>query len=646
MSARNFYIYVVPIVIFCLATSCFAEFNNLPYASDRILVKFARTDGKQKTVAERNAVLSARKTGKVKRSLNFVPDVSVVELPKDINVPDALKLLKNDPNFEYAEPDWVLHLGSREPNDQYFINQWGLHNTGQGFHENEQYTSQGTEDADIDGPEAYDVNTTSSITVAVLDTGVDYAHPDLAGNIWTNQNGYHGYDFVNNDNDPCDDHYHGTHVAGIIGAVGNNGIGVSGVAWKVKIMALKIFNSSDIGYSSDAVDAIDYAINNGAKIINASWGWYAGDPYLENIQTLKEAILRADANGVLVITSVGNGNTNIDITLRYPASYDRTECPNLIAVMATDKNDYIASMPNWSNYGPNSIDIAAPGEEIYSTMPHNATAAMAAQNLSAGYDMLDGTSMSAAYVSGACALVWSQMLHEHPNDCNYMDVKNTILNTAEQLPVLAGKCATEGRLNLNYAIKGTIPIPMARITGGDANAIIQDAIDKAVNGNEIVLDKGTYYQDVKIDHKALTIRSIDPNSPSIVANTLICGQTSSNVFDLDRNVGTTLTGLTITHSDDAVGYPAYVYNKSNVTISKCELFSPFYGSCIYSNDSTINIVGCRIHGDRDSTYGVSSYLCDTTVRNCLIYDWSFTGIYTSTAFIPAVRTNFNHSVPA
>ena len=155
--------------------------------------------------------------------------------------------------------------------------------------------------------------------------------------------------------------------------------------------------------------------------------------------------------------------------------------------MATTGYDTVA---DFSHYGATTVDIAAPGKYIYSTMPTTRTSAMIAQGLPAGYGVLDGTSMATPFVAGACSLVWSHMKSQPPYNPTYMDVKNTILNTAEQLPVLTGKCRTEGRLNLNNAITNTIPIPMARITGGGAYQTIQNAIDAATDDDEIVLDKG------------------------------------------------------------------------------------------------------------------------------------------------------------
>jgi subtilisin family serine protease len=252
---------------------------------------------------------------------------------------------------------------SADPDDTYFGNLWGLHNTGQ---------TGGTPDADIDAPEAWELTTGSSdVVIAVIDTGVAYDHPDLTDNIWTNTgetscsdgidndgNGYvddcHGWDFIGDDNDPTDYNGHGTHVAGIIAAVGNNNTGISGVMWQAKIMPLRFLGVNGIGTTADAVSAILYANAKGAHVINNSWG---GSGYS---QTLKDAI---DASSAVIVCAAGNNSKNNDSVPFYPAGYTSS---NLIAVAATNHDDALAS---YSNYGVNSVDVAAPGSSIYSDVP-------------------------------------------------------------------------------------------------------------------------------------------------------------------------------------------------------------------------------------------------------------------------------------
>ncbi|GAI56940.1 unnamed protein product, partial [marine sediment metagenome] len=237
------------------------EAADPPYKLNQLIVRFAaKADGKHLSLTERNnQVISSLSGGAVKRSFRIVPGLSVVKLPAGMTVGEALQRLNRAEGVLYAEPDYKVRAFSNFPNDPNFDKLWGMHNTGQ---------TGGTADADIDAPEAWDISTGSSeIIVAVIDTGVDYDHNDLSANMWVNggeipdndidddDNGYvddvYGYDFYNNDEDPMDDHYHGTHCAGTIGAVGNNGEGVLGVCWDVRIMALKFLDAAGYGWSSD-----------------------------------------------------------------------------------------------------------------------------------------------------------------------------------------------------------------------------------------------------------------------------------------------------------------------------------------------------------------------------------------------------------
>jgi subtilisin family serine protease len=254
------------------------------------------------------------------------------------------------------------------PNDPDFANLWGLHNTGQ---------TGGTSDADIDAPEAWDISTgASTVVIAVVDSGVAYDHPELINNMWTNAgetdcsdgidndgNSYAddciGWDFVDDDNDPVDLFFHGTHVAGTIAASGNNKQGVTGVMWNARIMAVRFLDASGSGTTADAISAIEYANAMGADVINNSWG---GGGFS---QALKEVI---DASPAVVVCAAGNGGLDgvgddNDLLPHYPSSYEST---NIIAVAATDHRDSLAS---FSNYGLVSVDAGAPGVSIYSTMP-------------------------------------------------------------------------------------------------------------------------------------------------------------------------------------------------------------------------------------------------------------------------------------
>jgi subtilisin family serine protease len=278
--------------------------------------------------------------------------------------------------------------------------------------------------------------------VAVVDTGVEYKHPDLAANIWTNPNdpvngkdddgdGFvddvHGADFINGDADPNDDSGHGTHVAGIIGARGDNAIGTVGVNWNVRIMALKFLDQNGDGNTADAAQAIAYAVDHGAKVINASWGGTAFS------QTLYQAVANASDSGVLFVSAAGNDGANGDIAPDYPAGFN---LPNVISVAATDRNDRLL---DFSNYGRRTVQLGAPGDEIDSTVPPSVDAS--------GYTEFSGTSMAAPFVSGAAALYLSRW-----PDSSVGLVREALLRTTVPVPSLAGKTSTGGRLDVARAL--------------------------------------------------------------------------------------------------------------------------------------------------------------------------------------------------
>ncbi len=270
--------------------------------------------------------------------------------------------------------------------------------------------------------------------VADIDTGIDYNHEDLSFNMWRNptpgaKNDVVGYDFVHDDGLPFDDNKHGTHTTGTIGAVGGNGKGVSGVTQRVSLMALKFLSGEGSGTTADAIRAIDYAINHGAKVLSNSWGGKGDD----GNNALKEAIERARAKDVLFIAAAGNDGTDNDgRDPSYPAAFDND---NLIAVAATDSADKLAF---FSNYGKKTTHLAAPGVNVYSTTPGNR------------YEKLSGTSMACPHVAGAAALIWSK----HP-EWNYKKVKEVLLNSVDKLPVLESKTVTGGRLNVLKALRST-----------------------------------------------------------------------------------------------------------------------------------------------------------------------------------------------
>ncbi len=364
-------------------------------------------------------------------------DVNVIDLPRDLSVAEAVRAYEDSPDVAYAEPNFRV-FPSAAPNDPNFRDLWGLNNVGQ---------TGGSPDADADAPEAWDTTTGSPETVVgVVDEGIDVNHPDLKDNIWTNigevagnridddVNGYvddvNGYDFANNDASVYDPDpisgkgdEHGTHVAGTIAAVGNNGIGVAGVNWDAQVASLK-FLSPDGGYVSDAVEAVNYAVAEGMDISNNSWGIGSG-----RSQALEDAIRRADNAGHIFIAAAGNGGSDgvgddNDATPEYPASYG---LPNVVSVAASGDTDRLAS---FSNFGATSVDLAAPGVGILSTLPGNR------------YGRYSGTSMATPHVAGVAALIKSQ----EPG-LDDAQVKAKLLRSVDQKASLQGEVATDGRLN-------------------------------------------------------------------------------------------------------------------------------------------------------------------------------------------------------
>ena len=340
------------------------------------------------------------------------------EVCEEVDIQSAVAAFERNPFVEYAEPNFIGQAHAI-PNDPMFNVQWGLRNNG-----TNPPNHPGTADADIDAPEAWDIETgESSVIVAMLDTGVDWDHPDLSARIWNNAdetangidddgNGYiddiRGWDFANNDNNPMDDHGHGTVNAGIVGASTNNGVGVAGVDWHCKLMPVKVLNQINWGQYSWWASGLQYAADNGAKVISMSMG--GANPS----QTLKDAVDYAYGLNCVIVVSMGNDNSN---TVYYPAAYS-----NVIAVGATDTDDTRCVPPDWqpfgmqnggSNYG-NHIDVVAPGNWINSTAWNNV------------YQYWAGTSMAAPFVSGLAALLFAK----EPSLTNAA-VQNIICITAE-----------------------------------------------------------------------------------------------------------------------------------------------------------------------------------------------------------------------
>jgi subtilisin family serine protease len=381
--------------------------------------------------------LHARGKGRFKKQIEHAEgQLDVVKLPPGLAMAEALGHYRGHPDVQYAEPDYILSA-NLVPNDPHYLDGtlWSLNNTGQ---------SGGRNDADIDAPEAWDLRSEAQqVIVAVVDSGVRFTHEDLAANMWRNpgeiagngvdddRNGYvddvHGISAIDATGYPIDGNGHGSHVAGIIAAAGNNGRGIVGVAWRAQIMALKFLDARGDGYTSDAVVSIDYARTKGAAVVNAS---FAGP---DNSISLRDAITRARSAGMIVVAAAGNDALNNDSIPCYPANY---ALDNVVSVAATTRSDTLA---NYSNYGAQTVDLAAPGSSIYS-------AYFLADN---AYITMSGTSMAAPHVAGAVAL-----LRAHVPALTHTQTIDRLLKAVDPLPALAGKTATGGRLNLQRALQG------------------------------------------------------------------------------------------------------------------------------------------------------------------------------------------------
>jgi len=589
-----------------------------PNEQGTLLVRFADTDGAPATCPDLIGPRTARSVreriaGAVMEGASveqnydgLVQGLTRVRLPKGRSVVDALAEFGACADVLYAEPNYKYSL-CRTPNDPQYIDQWALNNTGQ---------TGGREDADIDAPEAWDIQTGDrSIIVAILDTGIDTTHPELVINLWMNNaemfgdpdvdddgNGYaddfYGYDFVNDAPDPVDDVYHGTHVAGVIGAFTNNMMGIAGVCWNVTLMPLKVADADGVNLDA-AVAAIEYAVKSGAKIINASW---ASEEYSES---LKNAIEAAGERGVLFVAAAGNGSGNIDNARVYPACYDAY---NIISVLATDSEDRIS----WSsNYGRSSVDLGEPGEEVLSTLPMEATGAMTEAGLPTEYGTISGTSVAGPHVAGAAALLWS----ESPA-LSYYHVKHALMQTTDK--VLGGLCLSQGRLNMARALQAVPQGQPGRVLNtrddpsDSANFYfsVQDAIDDANDGDVIVVEGGPdtnrlYFDRIDFKGKAITLRSgsvTDPNDETIYPDTTfilgLAEEGSLVTFANGEGPDTVLKGLTI--SWGVARYGAGI---------RCENASPTISYCVISNNQASKFGG-----------GIDCFGGSPEITNCVISD--------------------------
>jgi subtilisin family serine protease len=442
------------------------------------------------------------------------------------------------------EPDFAIRP-TAVPNDPSFTDQWGLRNTGQ---------SGGSRGGDIAAVAAWDVTTGSrSVVVAVIDSGFDYTHPDLAANAWRNPgevpgdgldndgNGFvddvHGWDFANDDADPMDDDGHGTHVAGTIGAVGDNGVGVTGVSWQVSIMGLKFLDAEGSGSISDAIAAISYATRMrrefGVNVVATNNSWGGADRSL----ALRAAIAEGGAAGILFVTAAGNDGVNGDRRANYPANEDLDA---VIAVTATNRSN---RLPAFATYGPVHVDLAAPGAAIRSTVPGG------------GYATFSGTSMAAPHVTGTIALLATA----NPA-ASATAIRGAILSTTRPLAALAGKTVTGGLLDAAAAvraIRGDVPpLPPPPVVRPARD--VGDTIAKAYAIPR--QESGAIRLAARVGDGSLGLRDVDlyriklaagqSITIDVDARSLVASSTLDSVLRLFNAAGRQLTS-----NDDAAGSP-------------------------------------------------------------------------------------------
>jgi subtilisin family serine protease len=442
------------------------------------------------------------------------------------------------------EPDFAIRP-TAVPDDPSFTDQWGLRNTGQ---------SGGSRGGDIAAVSAWDVTTGSrSVVVAVIDSGFDYTHPDLAANAWRNPgevpgdgldndgNGFvddvHGWDFANDDADPMDDDGHGTHVAGTIGAVGDNGVGVTGVSWQVSIMGLKFLDAEGSGSISDAIAAISYATRMrrefGVNVVATNNSWGGADRSL----ALRAAIAEGGAAGILFVTAAGNDGVNGDRRANYPANEDLDA---VIAVTATNRSN---RLPAFATYGPVHVDLAAPGAAIRSTVPGG------------GYATFSGTSMAAPHVTGTIALLATA----NPA-ASATAIRGAILSTTRPLAALAGKTVTGGLLDAAAAvraIRGDVPpLPPPPVVRPARD--VGDTIAKAYAIPR--QESGAIRLAARVGDGSLGLRDVDlyriklaagqSITIDVDARSLVASSTLDSVLRLFNAAGRQLTS-----NDDAAGSP-------------------------------------------------------------------------------------------
>jgi subtilisin family serine protease len=466
MNRNNFFIHLALALVLVLVAAFAGQLSRWRKQWKSHIEIVPSTEKKRATTVEEISISEARRLGRPEVLVRFksgvsqetierltaqrndrvedrIENVSGLEAIDDLDNADATTVAGEYSQLaevEYAEPNFEIELDATYgppvlPRDPQFNEQWALANSGQ---------RGGKQGADISATLAWATTVGSEdVVVAVLDSGVDYTHEDLIKNMWMRPNPMapyqdeelgtiddeYGFNAIDSAADPMDENGHGTHCAGIIGAEGENDIGIAGVNWKVKIMPLKFMNAGGFGTTKDAIEAINYVIDRkkagvNVRVISASWG------STQRSRALEDVIRKAYENDILFVAAAGNSTVNNDRNPHFPSSYN---VPNVISVAALDRNDQLAT---FSNYGVKSVAIAAPGVDILSTW------------LGDAYEEKSGTSMATPVVSGVAALV----LAEHPR-MSVDDLKKKLLASTDPIVALKGKIATGGRINAAKALE-------------------------------------------------------------------------------------------------------------------------------------------------------------------------------------------------
>lgn len=384
----------------------------------------------------------SRFNGAVLNTYTELPGFSFQSIESTESLEAVIAQLQADPNIEYVEPNFTYHADDVVPNDPEFNLLWGLKNNGQDLNGK----PGGTSGIDINALKAWELTTgDEDIVVGIIDTGIDYTHSDLQPNIWVNEkeipdngiddddNGVvddvYGYNAVEDSGDPMDDNSHGSHCAGTIGAAGDNGLGIVGVNWKVKLMGLKFLSGDGSGTLNNAIESINYALEmqkRGVNIRVLSNSWGGGD----YSRALHDAIKEANDAGILFVAASGNSSTDTDRYPHFPSSY---ESDNVVAVAAMNNREELAG---FSNYGAKTVDLAAPGVDVYSTVPGE------------DYAFYSGTSMATPHVSGVAALVLSREPKLTPKQ-----LAERLIKTSKPVAAFKGKMVSGGRIDVFTALK-------------------------------------------------------------------------------------------------------------------------------------------------------------------------------------------------